>query len=42
MTTDFMSRWGGVPFTTSTTITALTEPGCTTGDTLCWCILYYQ
>jgi hypothetical protein len=31
-----------VRFTTSATMTALTEPGCTTGDTLCWCILYYQ
>jgi hypothetical protein len=42
MATDFMSKWGGVPFSTSATITALTEPGCTTGDTLCWCMLYCQ
>jgi hypothetical protein len=42
MATDFMSKWGGVPFKTSATITALTEPACTTGDSLCWCILYYQ
>jgi hypothetical protein len=37
-----MSKWGGVPFTSSATMTALTEPACTTGDSLCWCVLYYQ
>ena len=42
MATDLMSKWGGVPFTASATMTALTEPACTTGDSLCWCILYYQ
>ncbi len=42
MATDFMSKWGGVRFTTSAIMTVLTEPACTTGDTLCWCILYYQ
>jgi hypothetical protein len=42
MATDFMSKWGGVPFNTFATMSALTEPACTTGDTLCWCILYYQ
>ena len=42
MATDLMSKWGGVRFTTSATMTALTEPACTTGDSLCWCILYYQ
>ena len=33
---------GCAPFTTSATETALTEPACTTGDTLCWCVLYSQ
>jgi hypothetical protein len=42
MATDFMSKWSGIPFTTSATMTALTEPACTTGDSLCWCVLYYQ
>jgi hypothetical protein len=42
MATDLMSKWGGVPFTSSATMSALTEPACTTGDTLCWCVLYYQ
>lgn len=42
MATDLWSKWGGVPFTNSITLRALTEPACTTGDTLCWCVLYYQ
>jgi len=42
MATDLWSKWGGVPFTTSAVIRSLPEAGCTTGDTLCWCILYYQ
>jgi len=42
MATDLWSKWGGVPFTTSAVIRSLPEAGVTTGDTLCWCILYYQ
>jgi hypothetical protein len=42
MATDLWSKWGGVPFTTSAVVRSLPEPACTTGDTLCWCILYYQ
>jgi hypothetical protein len=42
MATDLMSKWGGVHFNTSAVMTVLTEPACTTGDTLCWCILYYR
>lgn len=42
MATDLWSKWGGVPFTTSAVVRSLPETGCTTGDTLCWCILYYQ
>ena len=42
MATDLWSKWGGVPFTTSAVVRSLPEAGCTTGDTLCWCILYYQ
>ena len=42
MATDLWSKWGGVPFATSAVIRSLPEVGCTTGDTLCWCILYYQ
>jgi hypothetical protein len=42
MATDLWSKWGGVPFTTSAVIKSLPEPACTTGDTLCWCLLYYQ
>jgi Protein of unknown function (DUF2961) len=42
MATDLWSKWGGVPFTTSAVVRSLTEAGCTTGDTLCWCVLYYQ
>ena len=42
MPTDQWSKWGGVPFTTSAVIRSLPEAGVTTGDTLCWCILYYQ
>jgi len=42
MATDLWSKWGGLPFTTSAVVRSLPEAGCTTGDTLCWCILYYQ
>jgi hypothetical protein len=42
MATDLWSKWGGVPFTTSAVVKSLPESACTTGDTLCWCILYYQ
>ncbi len=42
MATDLWSKWGGVPFHNSALMQAQTEPACTTGDTLCWCILYYQ
>lgn len=42
MATDLWSKWGGVPFNTSAVVRSLPEPACTTGDTLCWCILYYQ
>jgi hypothetical protein len=42
MATDLWSKWGGVPFTSSAVVRSLPEAGCTTGDTLCWCILYYQ
>jgi hypothetical protein len=42
MATDLWSKWGGVQFTNSATIRSLPEAGRTTGDTLCWCILYYQ
>lgn len=42
MATDLWSKWGGVPFQSSALMQAQTEPACTTGDTLCWCVLYYQ
>lgn len=42
MATDLWSKWGGVPFTSSALMQALPEPACTTGDTVCWCVLYYQ
>lgn len=42
MSTDLWGKWGGVPFNSSAVMQALTEPACTTGDTLCWCVLYYQ
>jgi hypothetical protein len=42
MATDLWSKWGGIPFASSAVMTSLPEPACTTGDTLCWCILYYQ
>lgn len=42
MATDLWSKWGGVPFTTSAVVRSLPEAACTTGDTLCWCVLYYQ
>jgi hypothetical protein len=40
--TDFLSKWGGVPFDASATLSILPEPACTTGDTFCYAILYYQ
>jgi hypothetical protein len=42
MATDFLSKWGGVPFDSSATLAILPEPACTTGDTFCYAILYYQ
>lgn len=42
MATDLWGKFGGIPFTTSCKVQAKSEPGCTTGDTLCWCILYYK
>lgn len=42
MATDLWSKWGGVPFQNSAVMRAQTEANCTTGDTLCWCVLYYQ
>ena len=42
MATDLWSKWGGIPFTSSAVVRSLPEPACTTGDTLCWCLLYYQ
>jgi len=42
MATDLWSKWGGIPFTNSAVVQSLPEAGCTTGDTLRWCILYYQ
>ncbi|GDY31663.1 DUF2961 domain-containing protein [Gandjariella thermophila] len=42
MATDLWSKWGGVPFQSSAVMRAETEPACTTGDTVCWCVLYYQ
>lgn len=42
MASDLWSKWGGIPFANSAVMTSLPEPACTTGDTLCWCILYYQ
>lgn len=42
MGTDLWSKLGGIPWTSSCVVQALTEPACTTGDTLAWCILYYQ
>jgi hypothetical protein len=42
MATDLWSKWGGVPFQNSAVMRAETEPACTTDDTLCWCVLYYQ
>lgn len=42
MVTDLWSKWGGVPFNSSAVMKAETESACTTGDTFCWCVLYYQ
>jgi Protein of unknown function (DUF2961) len=42
MATNLWSKLGGIPWRNSCTVEALTEPACDTGDTLCWCILYYQ
>jgi len=41
MATDLLSKWGGIPWQSTCTVRAETEPAVTTGDTLCWCILYY-
>lgn len=42
MGTDLWEKWGGVPFTSSATVTHLTEAAVTTAHTSAWCILYYQ
>lgn len=42
MATDLWSKWGGVPFNSSALMKMETEAVCTTGDTVCWCVLYYQ
>lgn len=42
MATDFWTKYGGIPWTTSCKVEALTESAVVTGDTLSWCILYYQ
>lgn len=42
MATDLLSKWGGVRFESTSVYQALTEPACTTGDSLCWCVLYYK
>lgn len=42
MATDLWSKHGGIPWTVSCKVEALSEQGCTTADTLSWCILYYQ
>ena len=42
MATDLWSKLGGIPFTSSCVVQALTEAACTTGDRLAWCLLYYQ
>ncbi len=41
MATDLLSKWGGIPFQNSAVMKAETEPACTTGDTVCWSVLYY-
>lgn len=42
MATDYLSKWGGIPFTSSLTMSALTESLVTTGDQFAYSILYYQ
>lgn len=42
MATDLLSKWGGVPFTTSCLVQTTTETAVTTGDTFVSAILYYQ
>lgn len=42
MATDLLGKWGGVPFQSTAVMTADTEPACTTGDTFCYCVLYYS
>jgi len=42
MATDLWSKWNGVPFQSSAIVRVESEPGCTTGDRFCWCVLFYQ
>ena len=42
MGTDLWSKQGGIPWQSSCKVQALTETACTSGDTLSWCLLYYQ
>jgi hypothetical protein len=39
--TDLLSKWGGIPFTSSCVMTLATEAVCTTGHPMAYCILYY-
>lgn len=40
--TDLLSKWGGIPFTSSAVMKAETEPGCVTGDRYAHAVLFYQ
>lgn len=42
MATDFLGKWGGVPFTSSCVLTLETEAACTTGHSFCAALLYYS
>jgi hypothetical protein len=40
--TDFLGKWGGIPFDSSCVMSILPEPACTTGDTFSYAVLYYR
>lgn len=42
MVTDLWGKWGGVPYQSSARLDILSEAAVTTGDTFCYCVLYYQ
>lgn len=41
MAVDLLAKWGGIPFTSSAIMT-VESAGATTGDSLSYCVLYYQ